>query len=67
MAVLLKPVFLVLALPVPDPTPVAVNTTPNVLLPAPIRVKSVVPIVLIEYVVPITNEPAAMIASPYMD
>ena len=35
--------------PVPVPVPVAVNTSPTVLLNAPIRVKSVVPIVFIVY------------------
>ena len=64
---LLKPVFFVFALPVPDPTPVAVKVSPTVLDVAPMRVKSVVPIALIEYVVPVTNEPAVISTSPYMD
>ena len=45
-------------MPVPAPTPVATKTTPTVFEAAPIAVKSVVPIVAITYVTPITNKPA---------
>ena len=64
---MLLPVFLVLAVPVPVPTPVAVKVRPTVLEAAPISVKSVVPIALIEYAVPTTNDPALVDTSPYME
>jgi len=56
--VLLEPVFLLVAVPVPEPTPVATNRTPTVLAEAPIAVKSVVPTTAITYVVPTTKLPA---------
>ena len=45
------------AVPVPVPGPVASNTTPTVFDTAPIKVKFVVPTVLIVYVCPTTNAP----------
>ena len=47
-----------LAVPLPVPAPVAVNNTPIVLATAPIRVKSVLPNVLIVYCFVATNAPA---------
>jgi hypothetical protein len=41
-----------IAVPLPAPTPVAINDSPSVLDVAPIKVKSVVPIVFIVYVLP---------------
>jgi hypothetical protein len=46
------------AVPVPDPAPVAVNFKPTVFAEAPIAVKSVVPIVAIVYVDPTIKFPA---------
>ena len=63
-ATLLDPVFLVLAVPVPEPTPVAMKSSPTVLAVAPIRVKLVVPIVVMLYVVPIEKEPAVIRTLP---
>ena len=50
----------IFAVPVPDPIPVAVNVIPTVLLAAPIRVKFVVPRLVITYEVPTTKDPAVM-------
>ena len=47
-----------LAVPVPEPIPVATNVVPTLLLAAPIRVKSVVPAKVIVYVAPIAKFPA---------
>ena len=49
------------AVPVPMPTPVAVNTVPTTLSAEPTKVKSVVPTVLIVYVEPTTNAPAVIV------
>ena len=46
------------AVPVPVPTPVAVNGVPGALFAAPISVKSVEPVVTIMYCSPIINAPA---------
>ena len=46
------------AVPLPDPTPVAVKVSPTVLADAPIKVKSVVPIDVIRYSCPTKNDPA---------
>ena len=52
------------AVPVPVPTPVAVNIVPTVLDAAPINVKLVVPTVNILYTLPITNNPAVSVKLP---
>ena len=39
-------------MPVPEPTPVAINDTPAILLLAPIAVQSVVPTFAIRYLLP---------------
>ena len=51
------------AVPVPEPTPVAVNTSPTLLLAAPINVKSVVPTDTILYSLPMLNNPAVNVPS----
>ena len=48
------------AVPVPEPAPVAINSTPTVLALAPMATKSVVPTVKIEYDCPGTKLPAAV-------
>ena len=50
----------IFAVPSPEPAPVAVNVIPTVLLAAPIRVKFVVPRLVITYEVPTTKDPAVM-------
>ena len=49
-----------LAVPVPEPAPVATKVCPIVLDDAPIATKSVVPTVVIVYVAPIAKSPAAV-------
>ena len=48
------------AVPVPKPTPVAVNVVPTLLSAAPINVKIVVPVETIIYVLAVTNAPAVI-------
>jgi hypothetical protein len=52
---------IVFAVPVPEPDPVAVKVIPTVLLEAPIKVKSVLPIVTIVYESPAIKDPALTI------
>ena len=49
------------AVPVPLPAPVAVNTVPGFELAAPIKVKSVVPVLIIVYDTPVMNNPAVTV------
>ena len=49
-----------LALPVPEPTPVAVKVTPTVLEDAPIAAKLVLPASVIVYTSPTTKLPASV-------
>jgi hypothetical protein len=57
----------VFAVPVPVPAPVATKLIPTVLLEAPIKVKSVLPIVVIVYSSPITKDPALIVTSAGYD
>ena len=53
-------IAVVVAVPVPVPAPVATNTSPMLLDVAPISVKTVVPTVVIVYVVPVINVKTAI-------
>ena len=54
----------IVAVPVPDPTPVATKVTPVVLEVAPIDIKFVLPTCAIAYVSPIVKLPALMVDNP---